>query len=212
MRDNLARDVLPVLRQALLFRDRLLHRRPLNLDTVQAHLRGKLNAFQAERPDPEYLGVRYPVIAWLDEINSLECGDVNWQREWSDHTLEQERYASRDRAHVFWEQARQASRRADPDAMEVFYLCMILGFRGDLRGDPRQLADWRDIFETEIGLKHAADWPEMPHRLQEPEADVPELTAKESLRWVLLAWALLISAVIFGIGFVTATRALTLSN
>jgi type VI secretion system protein ImpK len=198
VRDNLARDVFPVLRQALLFRDRLQHRRPLNLETVQAHLRGKLLAFPAERADGEYLGVRFPVVCWLDEINCLECGDPDWQRDWGDHSLEYSLYSSHDRAHLFWEQARLATRRSDPDVMEAFYLCMLLGFRGDLRGDPRKLADWRDVFETEIGLKHAADWPEMPHRLQEPEADVPVLTAKDRLRWVLLAWALAVSVFIVG--------------
>ena len=209
MRDELARDVLPVLRQALLFRDRLLHRRPLELEMVQSHLRGLLNAFPAERRDTEYLGVQFPVIAWLDEINCLECGDPNWQRKWSDHTLEWEYYSTKDRAHLFWDQARQASGRNDRDIMEVFYLCMLLGFRGDLRDDPRHLADWREKFENLIDLKQAPDWPEMPHRLQEPEADVPELTAKESLRWVLLAWAVAISGLIVALSFVTARFALT---
>jgi hypothetical protein len=198
VRDTLARDVFSVLRQALLFRDRVLHRRPLNLDTVQAHLRGKLLAFPAEKTDGDYFGVRFPVVCWLDEVNCLEVGDPNWQHEWGNHTLEYALYSTHDRAHLFWEQARLASRRADPDDMEVFYLCMIIGFRGELRGDLRQLGDWRDVFETEIGLKHAAEWEQMPQRLQEPEADVPALTARERLRWLLLAWALAISILIVG--------------
>ena len=38
----------------------------------------------------------------------------------------------------------------------------------------------------------------MPHRLQEPEASVPMLTAKDGLRWLLLAWALAVSVFIVG--------------
>ena len=207
MRDSLARDVLPVLRQVLLFRDQLRSGRPLDLDSVQAHLRGQLNSLQAERLDPENLGVRYTVISWVDEINCMGCGDLNWQREWSNLTLEFEQYGTRDRAWRFWEQARQASRRADPDALEVFYLCMLLGFRGDLRGELGPLADWRDAVEKQIGLKQPADCPALPHSLEEPAGDVPDLTAKKRLRWVLLSWAVVLSLLIVLLGFVSVRQA-----
>lgn len=209
MRENLARYVFPVLRQGLLFRDRLLHGRKLGLESVQAHLHGTLLGFPPERPEGDWLGVRFPVVCWLDEINCLECGDPDWHREWGDHSFEYALYHSHDRATLFWEQADLAlsATRADPDTLEVFYLCMLLGFRGDHRGDIRKLANRRDKFEVKIGLEQAAEWPDMPSRLQEPEADVPALTAKDRLRWVLLAWALAASVLIVGTAAVFFYRA-----
>ena len=72
-----------------------------------------------------FLGVRYGLTCWLDELFILYSP---WERLWNERKLEASLYGTNDRAWRFWEQARLAESRAGSSALEVFYLCVILGF------------------------------------------------------------------------------------
>lgn len=205
MKDGLAREVFTVLRQGLLFREQLQQGRPLSVDGVQADLQGKLGLIRDQPPPKElppsahdYLGVPAPLIYWTDEIFIL---DSPWQQAWSDKALEVARYRTRNRANLFWEQRDLAASRPDKDALEVFYLCVLLGFRGVLRGNPAELKAQCEQFKREIGLKEKVEWPQMPHSMPEPETEIHALVAKERLRWLLLAAALVASGLIILAGF-----------
>src|SRR5262249_20850569 len=110
-----------VLRMGLSFRERLRQGKPLNLDAVQAELKSRLNIGPGVRgglggEGDGYLGIRYPLVCWLDELFII---DSPWNRDWSPRALEPALYETRDRAHLFWEQAAKASARSDTDALEV---------------------------------------------------------------------------------------------
>ena len=137
-------------------------------------------------------GVGFALACWLDDLFIIDPASP-WRTAWKEESIEFALYRSQDRASKFWQQARQAELRADFDALEVFYLCQMLGFRGEYRDNPAGLRDWRARFE---GVLRKSE------RFTPPELPVPPPTAGRLLRaasacaWVLLAWALIGSGAI----------------
>ena len=217
MRKQTARLVYPVFRYGLRLKERLRRGQLASLDeramlNEQAELKKLIKAADSAggrgapgEPGESFLGIGYPLACWLDEVFILDPASP-WKGPWNEKTLEVALYGSRLRADRFWEQARQAEMRSDADALEVFYLCVMLGFRGELRGDPGRLADWRDLAEAIIEQGHPGDWPEKPPELPVPPPDVPPLLARDRLRWVLLAFALTTGAAIVATAFATVLR------
>src|SRR4051812_38795940 len=132
MRAEIARIVHPVVAYAVNLRRRLLAGQDPPLATEQAALLGLLQGERearrlvefggedpqsgdvsfGEHPSGPFLGARYALVCWLDEIFIL---DSPWGRVWNEHKLEVRLYSSNDRAWRFWEQARLA---ADRDGMD----------------------------------------------------------------------------------------------
>jgi type IV/VI secretion system ImpK/VasF family protein len=207
MRKRLASLVYPVFRHALRLKDRLRYAH-LDMAREQNELKKLVNAVRAGgashanreegmRPgavgaagpgDEAFGDLGYPLTCWLDEIFLDPTSP--WKEAWNEHKLETLLYASNDRAWKFWEQARKAEARGDADALEVFYLCVMLGYRGKFPEDPAGLRDWRERLENLLEQGRASDWPGKPPELPVPPTDVPPLLARERLRWVLLAFAL----------------------
>ncbi len=71
---------------------------------------------------------RYAIAVWIDEmlLTTPWCGAA-W---WRDHILEMELFHSRICSIRFFELAKEASGLSNRDALEVFYNCVVLGFRG----------------------------------------------------------------------------------
>jgi type VI secretion system protein ImpK len=208
VREEVARVVYPVLGLGLSYVERLRQGKHSSLEAAQADLKGRLHLAPGERIDSgdsqhEYLGIRYALVCWLDELFIVYSP---WKELWNPKALEPALYESRDRAHIFWEQAGMASTRSDADAMEVFYLCMLLGFRGDLRDDPDRLAEWRDRFETQLRVRKGGTWPDTPPEQPLPRTNVPPLRARERLRWLMLALGLVISGCIVATVFTMTLR------
>jgi len=76
---------------------------------------------------------KYAVAAWTDEM----LVDAPWEGRdwWSNNVLEVELFSSRECYDRFYILAKEASALANRDALEVFYICVVLGFRGLYR-DP----------------------------------------------------------------------------
>jgi type VI secretion system protein ImpK len=200
MRKETAELVQPILRHGLRLKERLGRGETLDRRNEQAELKRLFRlaegpASAADAPTDAFLGFRYPLACWLDEIFIVDPNSP-WKAEWRDETMEFGLFRKRDRAHLFWEQARQAQARGDLEALEVFYLCVLLGFRGDLRDNPNALHDWREAIETRIVQGQPAGWPDKPPELPLPETHVPPLWARERLRWMLLTFAALLGLTI----------------
>jgi len=72
---------------------------------------------------------RYALYAWIDS----ELAKVRpWEgREWwQSHSLEVDYWGQGVANVVFFERAKEAARLSSKDALEVFYVCVVLGFRG----------------------------------------------------------------------------------
>ena len=76
---------------------------------------------------------RYAIVSWIDEM--LVDSTWNGAEWWSNNVLEVELFNSRLCFEEFYVRAKIAATLAQRDALEVFYLCMMLGFRGLYR-DP----------------------------------------------------------------------------
>ncbi len=71
---------------------------------------------------------KYGIVSWIDEV----LLEAPWQgREWwSNNVLEVELFNTRLCNEMFYVRAQEASTLSRRDALEVFYVCVVLGFRG----------------------------------------------------------------------------------
>ncbi len=171
-----------VLRRGLDLKERLADGRQLDLDVEQAILKDLLLAATETGRIPDYgpdrarsrgslalsdgkagnnsqadfLGVRYALVCWLDELFTLD--DTDWSARWNEQKLEVELYGSNDRAWRFWQQANLAQARTSDDALEAFFLCVMLGFRGELRGQDDRLLAWIGSARRRLGQIDQIAW------------------------------------------------------
>ena len=110
-----------------------------------------------------FLGARYALACWIDELFIVHS---SWAERWKPLILEQALFGSRERASKFWEQADIVLRRPNAprvtyppgaDAMETFFLCIVLGFRGTYRENPGKIREYVDEMRPQVA--RAADWP-----------------------------------------------------
>jgi len=74
------------------------------------------------------------LCAWIDSL-FIEDTNWEWRQYWRNHCLEVEFFQVR-KSHVdFFKWARDASGIGNKDALEVFYLAVVLGYRGLYKGD-----------------------------------------------------------------------------
>jgi type VI secretion system protein ImpK len=77
---------------------------------------------------PQWRLAKYALAVWIDEILlTVPWEGVAW---WRNHILEMELFKTRICNVHFFELAKEASSYASRDALEVFYNCVVLGFRG----------------------------------------------------------------------------------
>lgn len=139
-----------------------------------------------------FLGVRYALACWLDELFIL---DSPWESQWNERKLEAALYGTNDRAWKFWEQARQSEMRPGTDALEVFFLCVVLGFRGELRDSPAKLHSWVTATRARIAKSQQRTWPYPPEI--DPPTYVPPLRGRERLERMMFFGAIEVLVLIF---------------
>jgi type VI secretion system protein ImpK len=86
----------------------------------------------------EWDSAKYALISWIDEM----LVDAPWAGRdfWSNNVLEMETFGSRACYERFYIRAKDAAAMNLRGALEVYYVCVILGFRGVYR-DPDMSAD-----------------------------------------------------------------------
>jgi type IV/VI secretion system ImpK/VasF family protein len=153
MTDAFSDLVMPIFREVIDLKDRLSWRRDLpSLEEVKQQTRGWVEAVeQRARPDDglaaEFALAKYGFVAWIDEVltDSSWGQSVGWGSE--DHVLEWNIYRTNLRAGRFYEKAEDAyeavsQSRSSTDPLEVYLLCVALGFQGDLRFNQERLQGW----------------------------------------------------------------------
>ncbi len=136
----------------------------------------------AEAGAGRFLGIRYALACWLDE---LFLTDSPWDSRWNENKLELALYGSNDRAWRFWEQARVAETRSGNEALAAFYLCVMLGFRGEMREQADQLQAWVESCKNRV-TRHAASAWSKPSELQAP-TNVPPLRGRAGFRRMVVS-------------------------
>jgi type VI secretion system protein ImpK len=218
MRQDIANLVYPVFTAAVDLKERLERGESPDLDAEQAALKRLLLSDSEARRWAEYggdepeaggssleirledlgrrggvqfLGIRYALVCWLDELFIL---DSPWKAEWNEHKLEVALYRTNDRAWRFWEQAQLAEARSLGDALEVFFLCVMLGFRGEYREQRDKLRAWAVAAKGRAAKIQPQVW---PYSLEfAPPTRVPPLQAQDRFqRMVLTAGAVFLGLV-----------------
>jgi hypothetical protein len=211
MRDEIANLVHPIFARGLRLRERLLQGEEPSFEAEQAELLGLLLSEREALRWPEFggdaadqggfLGARYALACWLDELFVL---DSPWSQRWNENKLEVRLYATNDRAWKFWDQARLAADRTQSDALETFFIGVMLGFTGEKVDNPLQLLDWLALTRKHLRQAGQAAWRPPPGI--EPGTRVPPLRGRQALqRLLLLASAALLLAVPL-VAFVLARR------
>jgi type VI secretion system protein ImpK len=217
MREEIANLVFPLLEYGLELKERLQKNEPLSFSAEQSKLKAMLKSDLEARAWPDYggeasadhalgafpragaraplpnqfLGIRYALVCWLDEIFSL---DSNWAEQWENNALEFELYNTRDRAWRFWEpQAELAATRSD--ALEAFLLCVVLGFRGNRRDQPDRLLRWVKDNQRRIARYQSETRPPEVHGLP-PLTNVPPRQALEKFQRMGQVWGVVLLLVI----------------
>lgn len=76
----------------------------------------------------EWQWAKYGLVCWIDEV--LLAAPWEGRHWWNENSLESSVYSQRLRATDFFVMARDASTSPQREALEVYYLAVILGFRG----------------------------------------------------------------------------------
>ncbi len=88
----------------------------------------KVNSGIANVSAGEWQSVKRVLIYWADEMLTTHVTD------WQNYVLEQEYYGEKNRAWKFYVEAEQCVPTGSSEVAEMFYLAIVLGFRGDIEG------------------------------------------------------------------------------
>lgn len=182
--------VYPVLTYALDLKDRLDRGESADLETEQRELLNRLTSEIEGRRQADfagdgqnYLGVRYALACWLDELFIVHSP---WSDRWNDRKMEVALYGTNDRAWKFWDQADLVLRRPNSpkvlhppgiDAVEAFFLCVVLGFRGKHLSAPAKVREYVDDMRSQVSRTSTWQSP----RDSGVETNVEPLTGRASL-------------------------------
>jgi type VI secretion system protein ImpK len=229
MKDEIANLVYPVINKGLLLQEQVRQGRGhLDAETEQAELRSLLLSENAakrwsdyggdgtnldvsvtpgyrptdagRRTRESFLGIRYVLTCWLDEI----MVDSPWGEWWKEHTLEHQLYGVMDRADEFYSQLKRAETRSGSDALEVFYLAVMLGFRGRFREDPDALRDKVKDIPNRIAQSLGREWPAPDGT--EPVTNVPPLRGRDRHQKMTLAWGAAALVTVLFVAFFLVSR------
>ena len=134
MTPRLASAVDPIFLHVLDLQDRIA--REEKPDPQEERHRIKALIDQAEAimgTGPEWEQTKYAIVSWIDEV--LVDTPWNGQEWWSNNVLEVELFNTRLCHEQFYTRAQEASTFQTRDALEVFYVCVVLGFRGLYRDE-----------------------------------------------------------------------------
>lgn len=162
----------------------------------RVRIRGLVDQAEAiwgHTPDAEL--AKYAVVSWIDEMLIIE---VPWQGSewWKNNALEWEYFKTQDRSEQFYLKAKEASGLRKKDALEAFYICVVMGFRGLYR-DPNRAAALTEALQLPADLETWARQTSMAIQLKlgrPPISEVsvaiegaPPLNGPFSLIWASVA-------------------------
>jgi type VI secretion system protein ImpK len=195
MNKPFGRIVYKIIGRALDVKARLDNGEPVDIEAVRTELIGLVRSEGEGRRQPDYtgdgifLGARFALACWVDELFIIHC-PAAWADKWQERILEDEIFHTNVAATKFWEQADivlrhpgapRTSIAPGPDAVETFFLCIVLGFRGTYADNPAKVREY--VEEMRPQLTRPAAW-QGPRDLGVKTNCAP-LVGRESLRRVV---------------------------
>ena len=155
-------------------------------------------------PGDRFLGARYALACWLDEVFILDA-PAWWAERWEANTVETALYGgTQQRAWRFWDQARKAEGvRGSPSALEAYLWCVMLGFRGSPPEDLNPAA-WVDSVRKRVLSARSSEFPAPPER--DLPIAVPPLRGRERFARMLRVAVAASAAAAFVVGLLATTR------
>lgn len=160
MESELVKKSYSIFNYAIKLKERLDAGEALDIEREQGTLTGMLNGVEPYGVSDQggggvFLGARYALACWLDEYFIVY---TSWADAWNGRKLEVKFYGgTSQRFAKFWEQAELAQKRHGKDVLEVYFLCVVLGFRGKMINDPGALQVW--VENTRRQVIRAGEWP-----------------------------------------------------
>ena len=186
MKSEFANATLPLVVYILKLFDRATAYKTGSAESERGLLRAEFEAAAAKLRGPraeEWELASYALAAVVDELLIV---DIPWtgQSWWENHAFEVDLFSTRRRATEFYSKADKAASFQSKDALSMFVLAVLIGFRGVLRDQPEQAETWlrSHIQSVRVGQDLAVlpvDGPEMP--------GAPPLDGTLSLLWQGLA-------------------------
>ena len=109
--------------------ERISHNEPLVPSEERVRIRAALdNAESVFGQSQDWQLSRYALVAWIDDV----LIEAPWEGRqwWEENALEVEIFNTRDAYTAFYAKAAEAATLTQKNALEVFYVCVVLGFRG----------------------------------------------------------------------------------
>ncbi|MFM2093705.1 MAG: hypothetical protein RIS70_829 [Planctomycetota bacterium] len=163
-------------------------------------------------PTREWQLAKYALVAWVDEvlIESPWQGK-NW---WVENTMEWELFSTHDAYEQFYVRGNEAATLSNKDALEVFFICVVLGFRGLYRDPsgamraaqlqlPADLAIWTK--QTSISIRAGQGRPALSES-GEPGSGAAPLDGKFQFIGAALVTTIVAAAAIVLAVFFTKTK------
>ncbi len=147
-----------------------------------------MSDMNVRRGSEGFLGIRYALACWLDETFTRD--ENAWSNKWSESKMEGTLYGTNDRAFMFWEQAKKAEGRSGSDALEVYFLCVVLGFRGEKRREPAFVQEWLKQTQERIARSQGQQLPVPPEL--EPRTAVDPRYGRDRLQRMVLITAIFV--------------------
>lgn len=130
----------PIFMHVLSMLERIGRNETLSVKDERQRVRGWID--QAEGilgQSQDWQLAKYALVAWIDEMFiETQWDGRGW---WNENALEQEMFSGRRAYHHFYLKAKEASALPKRDALEVFYVCVVLGFRGIYRDPVEAIAE-----------------------------------------------------------------------
>lgn len=209
MRPDFAKAVDPVFLATLHFIERIERNdRPIAADERATLLRKIDDAEMILGNTQEWQLAKYALCAWIDAL--LIDAPWNGQGWWKDNCLEKKYFGRRDAHDAFFPRAVEAAGLSRKDALEVYYLAVVLGFRGFYADNDasykasminaHRLSESVEAWcrSTARSLQLRQGRPEIPEAIQAGGSAKP-LGGKSSL-----AIFSMISVILFGLAIATA--------
>ena len=129
MQTEFANAVDPIFAAALRLESKIENREPMVTADERATLIRKIEEAEAKLGlREEWRLSKYAICGWIDS----KLIEISWQESgwWTNNCLEKKFFGTRDAHEDFFAKAIEAGSLPNKNALEVFYLAVVLGFRG----------------------------------------------------------------------------------
>jgi type VI secretion system protein ImpK len=134
MTPKFARQVDPVFSYVIGLLDRIEKDERLEPREEHDQIKARISSAGVAMGDsPDWQLAKYALVSWIDEV----LIDTPWSGRdwWINNTLEWEEFRTNECAEQFFVRAKDAASLSRRDALEVYYVCVVLGFRGLYRDE-----------------------------------------------------------------------------